>query len=361
MSSEKTPKRHADDKRMWRTLWEGLRRHWRISAFAAGSLVAVVVLSWLKARFGESTEGDLRAVRAALLDAGLAVFGAFLVALIVGFLIDRAARERLAERLAESWLWGLLGRDAPPQIQQRAKEILEERVILSMAQIHVWFEWVDDAPEKVLRLTVRSLQTGTNYGPEPFRLQPSTSLIPSAAGFRSKVTRWEFEVYPDDPSTQGQHTVFLGDEIARLGTLDGDAVVASLSGSDLEVPEQIEARRGDKFRLFRIAEVYLRESDTFPVSIGRPALDFSMTLAGPALADLRVDVLSSRRQKVEPVRVSEPRPELRYEGGPALGVEWMWACWSLESEREFPGLTKLDDTLNSDEDHEETPEIGHET
>jgi len=322
-----TPRQGHDDGSTWRSRLAGrVARHRRAVLLVVASVVGVVIFSWLKARFDRPGDGELRAIRAAGIDAGLAISGACLVGLVVGFVIDRAARERLAEKLAESWLWGILGRDAPPQIQQRAKEILEERVILSMALVTVRLEWVD--PDRtLLRLGIRSLQTGTNYGPEPFRVQPSTKLIPSTAGHASRVTRWEFEVYPHDQSQEGQHVVFLEEDLAGMAQRDDDGVVAALSASDLQVPEEIAARRGDKFRLLRCAEMVLGASDCFPVSLGRPALDYTLVLTGPAYADLVVDVLTSRPDGADFQDAVPERDGARYAMGAALGVEWMWACW----------------------------------
>lgn len=316
---------------------------------AGVALLLVVVFSALEAKYGDITDRTWHSVRAGLVDAGLALGVALLVALVVGLLVDRAARARLAERLAETWLWGLLGQDAPPQLQQRAKVLLENRVVLSLDETEMRCSWVSslDPSEtcsyvpgsSALRLELQSLQTGTNYGPEPFRVQPSTTLIPSLIGLESRVTHWEFEVYPRDRSENSEHICLSAED---LSSHFNRHVRTTVSAKDLGIPQRLEARRGDGFRLLRRAEVFLGESDCLPLASLRPSIYTVLRVTGPALSDIEVDVWSSH-DTLEPA--DEPDGGgLKFVPGASLSREWMWVCWTPTSS---PTLQVLNSSADS--------------
>lgn len=304
-----------------------------LAALATGSLLAIAVLGWLDGRFGGHTDGTWPSVRALLLDVGLALSTTLLVAALVGVLIDRSARARLAEKLAEGWLWGLLGQDAPPQIQQRAKETLASRVVLNLDRIEIGLEWAEREDRRVLRVEAESLQMGTNYGPEPFAVQPSTFLVPSVEGFESRVTGWEFEVYPHDAATSADLIRLTEDE---LYARSGGTVLRSVAAGDLDIPERLQARRGDTFRLLRAARLFLGPADCFPLTSRRPSTESTLVLRGPALKDLDVQVSSSKGT----LDIASEAPDrLTFSGGPCLANEWMWICWTSKPEDPAPQVS----------------------
>lgn len=296
-----------------------------LAVLGAGSLLAIAVLGWLDGKFGSHTEGAWPGVRAPLLDVGLALATTLLVAVAIGVLVDRSARARLAEKLAEGWLWGLLGQDAPPQIQQRVKETLASRVILNLDRIELSLKWVEHDGRLVLEVDAESLQTGVNHGPEPFAIQPSTFLIPSIEGFESRVTRWEFEVYPHDLAASANLVRLTEDELYEYSS---GAVLRSVTAGDLDIPDGVQARRGDTFRLLRSARVFLGPADCFPLTSRRPSTNSELILKGAAVKDLDIQVSSSKGPLAGVP--SEAGDELTVDGGPCLANEWMWVCWKAK-------------------------------
>jgi hypothetical protein len=306
-----------------------LRRHWKLVVLTAILLGGSAAL---RATLSDQSDSLWHNVRLVAVDVGLAVGGALVVALVIGFLIDVEARFELAKEIAEGWLWGLLGPDAPERLQLRAKEVIGKRVVLGLDETTVHLSWVPQAENapKTLHVAVQSLLIGTNFGPEPWRKQPSTRVIPSLPGYTSKVTKWEFDVQRADPSMPAGHVLLREDEL-NVQTFKNLGTIHVVDGGDLDIPVELSAHRGDRFRLFRCGELWLSEADTLPLSTRVPAVDARLVVRGDALADLDVQVLSSTLDGAPSEGSLRADGSLVFEGSARLGGEWWWLCWTPKS------------------------------
>jgi hypothetical protein len=326
-----------------RNLLHMLRTHWLLVSITVLSLILAAIL---RSQYAEHTEGTWPSIRGIAIDIGLAASGALVVALVVGFLIDVEARYGLAKEIAEGWLWGLLGQDAPESLQLRAKEVIGNRIVLNLNEAVVSFDWAEPTAsgERVLHVQVRSLAMGTNFGPEAWRDQPTTRVIPSLPGRTSRVTHWEWEVQHVDASMPAGHFVLSGDSL-QPKSFEGRGTIHLVEGGDLDIPADLAAHRGDRFRLLREAEFWLLESDTLPVSSRAPSVETRLIVTGPAAPDLDIHVLTSRFEKGPMAGEATPNGDLLFQGGARLSGEWWWLCWTPKSSVE---TKPAEDGLNGD-------------
>jgi hypothetical protein len=302
-----------------------LRAHWRL---IAATVALLIISAILREQYANHTGGFWHGLRAILIDVGLAVSGALIVALVVGFLIDVEARYGLAQEIAEGWLWGLLGKDAPESLQLRAKEIIGNRIVLNLNEAIINLDW-EEHPQlgRVLKVEARSLAMGTNFGPEAWREQPSTRVIPSIPGRTSKVTHWEFEVQHADSSMPAGHFLLEGADLKSKSYRDL-GTIHYVDGADLEIPENLAAHRGDRFRLLRKAEFWLLEADTLPLSSRAPSVSTKLVVTGSAVPDLDIHVLTSRAEAGPMAGDQDPEGNLVFDGKARLSGEWWWLCWT---------------------------------
>ncbi len=263
--------------------------------------------------------------------------GALLAGVLVGILVDHITRHKLSRETGEEWLWALLGEDTPPQLRERAKEVISHGQAHLSVDVRCQLDWVEDEADeadsssrKALRMRIRVLTDGINHSrSEPYLPDGPAWAMTSVEGFETKYRKWVFEV-GDLHGAKAVRRLEADDGALRTHSHnrppnksdfepDGSIflyqreLIEELS-KDMERIDRAAGTR-ERFRLERELEVFLDPTDFFPFFVLVPTVKLNFRFDGNACRDLAIKARAGGTQLEQQtgdsgVKVFEPRAAL---------------------------------------------------
>lgn len=241
------------------------------------------------------------------------VGGALLAAVVVGFLVDQITRHRLSRETGEQWLWALLGEDTPPELRDRAKEVISHGQAHLSVEVRCDMKWTNAEAGKVLRLRVRVLTDGVNHSRGDSYLPDGPAwAMPSVGDHQTRYLRWAFEV-GDQAGARALRRLEATDGLLLRHShkkppgredfeSDGSVylyqrdLIDQIANDQDMSHERRAAAPGERFRLEREIEIFLDPTDFFPFFILVPTVGLRVKFMGNACKDLAIKARAAGTQ-----------------------------------------------------------------
>jgi hypothetical protein len=233
------------------------------------------------------------------------VGGALLAAVLVGYLVDQITRHKLSRETGEQWLWALLGEDTPPELRERAKDVISHGQAHLSVDFQCAVDWVGVEPEQQsLRLRIHVITDGINHSrSEHYLPRGAAWAMPSVQGHQTRYLKWIFEAFDQAGAraprrleanegliaAHSHSTPPAAHDYAPDGSvfLYHDELIEQIRKKD-NLEDECAALPGERFRMERDVEVVLDPTDFFPFYIVVPTVKLNFKFYGDACQELAI-------------------------------------------------------------------------
>lgn len=207
-----------------------------------------------------------------------------LIASLLALTVDRHLKKRFRDEIGRDLYWTIFRKNSPPAYEHELQRFFEttDRVV-THSDWRIRLKVIGDSDEKV-QLDVNLQASGANISGKAIGGMDQLYL-PCLERGASQVNRYEF--FPDPPRPHTQTDEFKHDDLESVKetTRDG-TVLYDLSGLE----SRVSIPSGEGFRFQLEASIVRRLTDIYRLVARSPHLGQRVTLEGPALKDLDIEV-----------------------------------------------------------------------